>query len=175
MIVGKDENMLKHLKYMSTQCKDDPHFYIHDEIGFNYRMTNVQAAIGVAQMEELEEFIVRKNRNYDLYANLLKGTDKGRLLPFRDGVRSNRWFYSFALDRKVCTGDVREYILKLDRKGIQTRPIWGLIHEQKPYRSALSWQIDKAKVYSEQVINIPCSTNLTEDEIRNVAEELRNL
>ncbi|RAZ27564.1 aminotransferase DegT, partial [Klebsiella oxytoca] len=72
--------------------KDDPHFYIHNEVGYNYRMTNVQAAIGVAQMEELEEFIRRKNKNFALYESLLENTETGKLLPFRSGIRSNKWF-----------------------------------------------------------------------------------
>lgn len=175
MIAGRDMDALKHLKYMSTQCKDDPHFYVHDEVGFNYRMTNVQAAIGVAQMEELEEFIGRKNRNYELYETLLSGSSKGYLLPFRDGVRSNKWFYSFVINREVLDRPVREYIQELEKKGIQTRPIWGLIHEQKPYRNDPAYRIERAKYYSERVINIPCSTNITEDEIKRTAEALEAL
>lgn len=170
MIVSQDKNALAHLKYMSTQCKDDEHFYIHNEVGFNYRMTNVQAAIGVAQMEELEEFVLRKNKNYSLYVNLLNKTDKGYMLPFRSGVRSNKWFYSFVLNKEVCNKPVKEYIVSLQEQGIQTRPIWGLIHEQKPYVNDLAYKIEKAKYYSERIISLPCSTNITEDEINVVCE-----
>lgn len=63
MLVSHDKETLRHIKYLSTQAKDDPHFYIHNEVGYNYRMTNVQAAIGVAQMEELEEFIRRDRKS----------------------------------------------------------------------------------------------------------------
>ena len=156
------------LKYMSTQCKDDAHFYIHNEVGFNYRMTNVQAAIGVAQMEELEEFIARKNRNYELYSKLLENTNNGYILSFRQGTRSNKWFYSFVLNKSVCDKPVKEYIDRLQDKGVQTRPIWGLIHEQKPYIREIAYKIDKAKFYSDRIINLPCSTNITEEEIKHV-------
>lgn len=175
MIVSHNKKALEHLKYMSTQCKDDAHFYIHNEIGFNYRMTNVQAAIGVAQMEELEEFITRKNKNHALYCELLSDTKKGYILPFRDNTRSNKWFYSFVLDKEVCNKPVKEYIESLQEQGIQTRPIWGLIHEQKPYENELSYKIEKAKYYSERVINLPCSTNITEDEIKFVCEKVKEL
>ena len=167
-IVSHDKCALNHLKYMSTQCKDDEHFYIHNEVGFNYRMTNVQAAIGLAQMEELEEFICRKNKNHSLYDKLLKNTNNGYMLQFRDGVRSNKWFYSFVLNKEVCNKPVKEYIVTLQDNGIQTRPIWGLIHEQKPYANDIAYKIDRAKYYCERIINVPCSTNITEDEINKV-------
>lgn len=175
MIVCNDTAALHHLKYMSTQCKDDEHFYIHHEIGFNYRMTNVQAAIGAAQMEELEEFINRKNHNYDLYCTLLHDSDKGSILPFRDKTRSNKWFYSFVLNRDVCKGQLKEYIMSLQKAGIQTRPVWGLIHEQAPYRENIAYDIQKAKYYSERIINLPCSTNISSSDIETVCEEIGRL
>lgn len=175
MIVSQNMKSLEHLKYMSTQCKDDAHFYIHNEIGYNYRMTNVQAAIGVAQMEELEEFILRKNKNHGLYCELLKDARNGYILPFRDNVRSNKWFYSFVLDKTVCSKPVKEYIVSLQENGVQTRPIWGLIHEQKPYVNELAYKIEKSKYYSERIINLPCSTNITKEHIEVVCDRIKEL
>ena len=174
-IAGKDEEALKHLKYLSTQAKDDPHFYIHHEVGYNYRMTNVQAAIGVAQMEELEEFIDRKNRNYNLYCELLRNNEKAYILDFRKDIRSNKWFYSLVLNRDKATKDIRDYIYELQDKGIQTRPIWGLIHEQKPYQQCISYQIEKAKYYSQRIINLPCSTNIKEEDIIFIVELIHSI
>ena len=85
------------MQYISTQAKDDPHYYIHNEIGFNYRMTNLQAALGVAQMEELPGFVRRKNQNYGLYQEQLKDFAFGKLLGFREGTKPNKWFYSLEL------------------------------------------------------------------------------
>ena len=175
MIVSQNKEALLHLKYMSTQCKDDEHFYIHNEIGFNYRMTNVQAAIGVAQMEEIEEFIYRKNKNYDLYIELLKDIDKGYIMSFRDDIRSNKWFYSFVINKETCKKPIKEYIVRLQERGIQSRPIWGLIHEQKPYQNDMSYKIEKAYYYSERIINLPCSTNITEKEIKTVCEQIKDI
>lgn len=171
-VLSGDKDRALHIKYLSTQAKDDPHFYIHNEIGFNYRMTNVQAALGCAQMEELEEFIKRKNRNYDIYRELLEDCDLGYILPFREDIRSNKWFYSFVLDRSKCTHDIKKYIDDLYKEGVETRPMWGLIGEQKPYLSCISYKIEKAKYYSERIINLPCSTNLTEDQIEETAKVL---
>lgn len=174
-IVCRNKEQLAHLKYMSTQCKDDSHFYIHNEVGYNYRMTNVQAAIGVAQIEKLEEFIVRKNRNYELYQKQLEDALTGRLLPFCSEIRSNKWFYSFLLDKELCKKAISEYIFELQKLGIETRPIWGLIHKQKPYITDMAYKIEKAIYYSERIINIPCSTNITESEIQKVCDALRDL
>ena len=173
MIIGNNERTMDHLKYMSTQSKDDSHFYIHNEVGFNYRMTNVQAAIGVAQMEELEEFIKRKHNNYLHYKELLDEDERFHLLEFRQGTRSNKWFYS--LEIKEIKRDIRDIILELQDAGIQTRPIWGLIHEQKPYRLDYAYDIERAEYYSKRIINLPCSTNLTEGDIEKVVEVLKNI
>ena len=175
MIIGRSVERLRHLKYLSTQAKDDAHFYIHKEVGYNYRMTNVQAAIGVAQMEELEEFIRRKNYNYEYYKNLLNDCSIGFLLPFQEGIRSNKWFYSLVINIQNCNCNIKEMIDRLQSRGIQTRPIWGLIHEQAPYKDCISYKIEKARYYSDRIINLPCSTNLTESNIEEVINQLHTL
>lgn len=174
-VTGTNEDSLKHIKYLSTQAKDDELYYIHNEIGYNYRMTNVQAALGVAQLEELEEFVKRKNRNYKLYEESFRECELCELLKFRENTYSNKWFYALKIEIDQVQLDIKEIISILQKKGIQTRPIWGLIHEQKPYFKDSSYHIEKAKYYSQRIINIPCSTNITEEDIVYVAEEIKNL
>lgn len=170
-ITAKNSSDLDYVKYLSTQAKDDALYYIHNEIGYNYRMTNVQAAIGVAQLELLSEFIQRKQKNYDTYQKCLKKIGLPQLLEFRQGTESNKWFYSFSIP-KECAVEVRTLIESLQNEKIQTRPIWGLIHEQKPYQSDIAYEIEKAEEYSRCIINVPCSTNLTEEEIERVVKVL---
>lgn len=174
-MVAKDDAKAKHAKYISTQAKDDVHYYIHNEIGFNYRMTNLQAALGVAQMEELPEFIGRKQRIYAEYERLLKDEKCGYLLPFRAGTESNHWFYSFVLNRDIVKDELRTIITELEENGVQTRAIWGLIHEQKPYVNHAAYKIERAKYYSERVINLPCSTNLALEDVAYVVETLHKV
>ncbi len=170
-IVGKNKASLEHIKYLSTQAKDDEIFYVHNEVGYNYRMTNVQAALGVAQMEELEEFIDRKNKNYDKYESLLDDIHNIELVKFKQDVRSNKWFYSILLN-DTLTKDVRTYVMELQNAGVQTRPIWGLIHEQKPYAKYVAYKIEKAKKYASKIINIPSSTSITDCEIEKVVNQI---
>lgn len=172
-LTARDKEKLLHMKYISTQAKDDPLFYVHHEIGFNYRMTNLQAALGVAQMEELPEFIRRKQENYKYYCEKFQEFSYGKMLGFRADTESNCWFYSLVLDKEKVSLDIREIIQKLQEQGIQTRPIWGLIHEQKPYENAVTYEIEKANYYSERIINIPCSTQLTKEEIEEVVERVK--
>lgn len=174
-ITAKNSETVDHLRYLSTQAKNDLHYYIHDEVGYNYRMTNLQAALGVAQMEELPEFIERKHKNYDLYKKLFEGYNLGKILPFRSGTYSNQWFYSLEINKNRAKGNMRDIITKLDDKGVQTRAIWGLIHEQKPYINAIRYAIEKAPYYSSCILNIPSSTQITEDDIRYSADCIKEV
>ena len=167
MIVAKRKEFLQHIKYLSTQAKDDPLNYIHNEIGYNYRMTNLQAAIGLAQLEQLEDFIEVKKNNYMIYKGKLN-IDGIRIMEFRSESRPNYWFYSLLIENGKI--DVNNFIEEMQKNNIQTRPIWGLIHEQKPYINAQAYKIEKAKYYYSKIINIPCSSNLKREEINRVIE-----
>lgn len=174
-ITADSPKAVDHIRFLSTQAKTDPHYYIHDEVGYNYRMTNLQAALGVAQMEELQEFIGRKKSNYEVYRELFDGFEYGTLMPFRDGTSSNKWFYSLNIDRTRITASMREIIVALHAQGIETRAIWGLINEQKPYEGEETYKLEKAPYYASRILNIPSSTQITEEEIRYVAGKVKQL
>lgn len=173
MIVAKNQDDLKRMKHLSTQAKYDNLYYIHDEIGYNYRMTNLQGALGVAQLEKLEEFIEIKRNNYNLYKELFEEINDVKLLDFNKNTRPNYWFYSLVLESGKINRD--KIIRKLVENKIQTRPIWGLIHEQKPYIENQSYKIEKACYYHDKVINIPCSSNLKQDEVRDIIKIVKNI
>lgn len=172
-ITSNKSEIVDHLRYLSTQAKDDIHYYIHNEIGYNYRMTNLQAALGVAQMEKLPEFIQRKNVNYDIYMDLFDGFELGKMVKFREDIYSNKWFYSLEINRDKISASMREIITELEKRGVQTRAIWGLINEQLPYKEDVSYEIKKASYYAERIINIPSSTQITIDEIKYVADNIK--
>ncbi len=174
-ITANKSEVVDHIRFLSTQAKTDPHYYIHDEVGYNYRMTNIQAALGVAQMEELPEFIRRKQKNYELYNSLFKDFEYGDLMPFRKGTESNKWFYSLCINRNCIKISMRDIIIDLHDKGIETRPIWGLINEQKPYGEEETFELEKAPYYANRILNLPSSTQITEEEIRYVVDEVKKL
>ncbi|MBD5136068.1 MAG: LegC family aminotransferase [Lachnospiraceae bacterium] len=172
MIVSDNEEYLSHARHLTTQAKSDELYYIHDEIGFNYRMTNIQAALGIAQLEQLEEFIDIKNRNYELYAKGIEKIEGLELLPFRKDIRSNKWFYGINCEKFRINRDRMIEYLKENK--IQSRPIWGLVSDQIPYNGSNVYNIEIAKKYWNNVVNIPCSTNLKETDVMRVVSVLEN-
>lgn len=173
MIVSKDKKLVEKAKYLSTQAKDDPLYYIHDEIGYNYRMTNLQAALGVAQLEQLENFIDIKTKNYELYKELISEIEGLQLLNFRKNTRPNYWFYSLFVEKEKYGMDKDELLKRFKKVGIETRPIWYLNHLQKPFRNNYAYKVEKAIYYWKNVLNIPCSTNLTIEDIKYVVEKIK--
>lgn len=174
-VTANKSEVVDHLRYLSTQAKNDPHYYIHNEVGYNYRMTNLQAALGVAQMEKLPEFIRRKQANWELYKKLFEGFELGKMIGFREGTVSNKWFYSLEINRDRVTDSMREIITELEKRGVQTRAIWGLINEQVPYENEDTYKLEKAPYYAARILNFPSSTQITEEEIVYVVDQIKDV
>jgi len=173
MVVSNNQELLDKAAYLAVQAKTDPLYFVHDEIGYNYRMTNIQAAFGTDQIDRLESFIETKIRNYNLYKKAIENIEGLEFLPFREDTRSNHWFYSVIVDKDKYGIDRDELLRKLNDDNIQTRPLWSLIHKQKPYLNNQSYKIEKAEFYEKNLINLPCSSNLSEEEVGVVVEKLR--
>lgn len=172
MIVSNDRELLNRAKHLTTQAKSDELYYTHDEIGYNYRMTNLQAALGLAQLEQLEAFIAVKKENYDLYRQAFEAFDGLSLLPFRLDIRPNYWFYALYVKAPYPLNR-DQVIVYLSEHQIQARPIWGLIQDQIPYQGSQSYEVEKARDYLAHVVNIPCSTNLAKEDAERVADCLK--
>lgn len=173
MVVSNDKDAIDKVRYLSTQAKDDMVFFVHNEVGFNYRLTNVQAAIGMGQLERIEEFISVKTNNFKTYKQYLSECKLGNLFDFSNEIRPNYWFYSLILNDEYYPS--RDKIIKyLSNKGIQTRPIWKLNHLQKPFNKYDMYFNNERKClnFYQRVINLPCSTNLTESEVIDVCNIL---
>ena len=173
MVVGDNEELVEKVRFLSSQAKKDTLYFIHDEIGYNYRMLNLQAALGTSQIDQLESFIETKIKNYKIYKEELEKIEGLEILPFVDGIRANHWFYSLKIDKEKYGIGRDELLQKLVDAGIQTRPIWGLIHQQKPYSACQNYEIEKALYYYDRILNLPCSSNLTEKEVYQVIEKIK--
>ena len=173
MVVGNNKELVEKVRFLSSQAKKDPLYFIHDEIGYNYRMLNLQAALGTSQIDQLENFIETKTKNYKIYKEEFEKIDGLEILSFRDGIRPNHWFYSLKIDKEKYGIGRDELLKKLVESDIQTRPLWGLIHQQKPYTSYQSYEMEKSLYYYDRVLNLPCSSNLTEKEVYQVIGKIR--
>lgn len=173
MVVSHNKELLDKVEFLSTQAKTDSLYFIHDEIGYNYRMTNIQAAFGTDQIGRLESFIETKIRNYNLYKKAIEQIEGLTLLPFRPDTRANHWFYSIIVDKEKYGLDRDELMNRLNSSNIQTRPLWRLVHKQNPYLKNEAYKIEKAYFYEKNLINLPCSSNLKEEDIEIVIESLK--
>lgn len=175
MIVTNNRLLAEKAKYLTNQAKDDPIRYIHHEIGYNFRLTNLQAALGLAQLEQLKKFIKIKKNNYELYCKFLSSIKGVKMLGIPKGISPNYWFYSLLVENKEY-GMTREKLMnRLREKNIQSRPIWYLNHLQRPYRMNQSYKIEKAPWFWKRVLNLPCSTSLQEKQINHIVSVIYNL
>jgi perosamine synthetase len=174
MIVTSNPAYAERAKYLTTQAKDDDVRYVHNEVGYNFRLTNVQAAIGVAQLERLPEMLGAKRANYAKYKGVI---DQIAGLSIADApayARNNNWMYALQVDKNRYGKDREQLMKDLGAQGIQTRPLWYLNHLQVPYRGCQRYRVEKAPRMLEMTLNIPCSTNLKQSEIEYVMDRLRD-
>ena len=169
MVVTDDENLAKRVRHLTTQANRDSFEYDHDEIGYNYRLTNIQAAMGVAQMESLREYIEIKRKNATAYKVLLSDIRDVEFLWEKDWTRSNFWFYTIKVPKEY-KNPLIEHLLS---RNIQVRPIWKLIHTLPMYKDYQTYVIHNAVEAYEGCINLPCSVNLKSEEIKLVVENIK--
>jgi len=169
MIVTDNEAWARRAKYLTTQAKDDPVEYIHNEIGYNYRLPNIQAAMGCAQLERLEEHIAAKRRVSTSYTSILQQTNGLTLMreaPWATGIF---WMYTVLVDDKITGVKSRVLLRALRDNGIQTRPLWRPLHMLPIYQRAQAYNVIHAPTLYWQSLSLPCSTSITEVEIARVA------
>lgn len=167
MIVTNDKALAMRLKHLSTQAKTDSIEYIHDECGYNYRLVNVLAAMGVAQMEQLPDFLQRKKAIDQQYKALLMGKKDFGFQAVLPEVSPNYWLMT------VLTAEMPTLLARLTAQHIQARPLWRPMHLLPMFANDMfiTQQKQTAFLYAH-ALSIPCSVGITESEIRTVAEVL---
>ncbi|MDL2215524.1 aminotransferase class I/II-fold pyridoxal phosphate-dependent enzyme [Ruminococcaceae bacterium OttesenSCG-928-N02] len=175
MLVSPHEQWVQRALYLTNVATNDLgadtyRQFIHNEVGYHYRLTNLAAALGLAQMKKLEGFIARKNDFHKMYTQALDGKNGYRILQYNPDAYCNKWFLSLYLED--CPKSRDEMIGYLDANGIQSRPIWTLICDLPPYKECQCADLTTARRYRERVVNLPSSTGLTDEEIQTVIDTL---
>lgn len=170
MVATNNKDLAHKIRHLSSQAKKDPFEYDHDEIGYNYRLSNIQAAMGVAQMERLDEFVAIKRRNAASYRGLLSEIEEVGFVWEKLWAKSNFWFYTVKVPQKEKRGLI-DFLLS---KGIQVRPIWKLINTLSMYKDHQTSTTENAIKAYETCINLPCSVSLREEEIRFIVENIKS-
>jgi perosamine synthetase len=175
MIVTDNEDWEEKAKYLTTQAKDDPLEYVHNEIGYNYRLTNIQAAMGVAQLEQLDDYIAAKRRIARRYNEAFG--DVSGITPMKeaDWAFSIFWMYTILIDEKKYGKESRELLKLLGELGIQTRPLWQPLHLSPAHNDYQRPQCKVAERLSRQALSLPSSVGLTNTEQRRTLSVLRRL
>lgn len=159
-ILTNDAALAREAKHLTTTAKM-PHRweYRHDRIGYNYRLPNVNAALGCAQLEQLPGFVEAKRRLFEKYRAAFAGTSGLRLMEEPAGTRSNYWLQTLVLDR--VTASQRDDVLEATNDaGLMTRPAWTLMHKLEPYQGCPRMDLPVAESLEQRVINIPSSAHL---------------
>ena len=176
MLVTSNEELARRAKYLTTQAKDDPTEYVHSEIGYNYRLTNLLAAMGCAQLEQLETFIAAKQRIASRYAEGLQRpagnfANEGSFMGVQYLVAVHR---SGGQRRFWCRFTAANAFAEIPRK-IQTRPLWQPIHLSGAHRGGSATKMPIAEKLYQQALSLPCSAGLGEKEQNRVIEEIRSI
>ena len=171
MLVSKNESWIKKAKFLSTQAKEEHLHYEHKEFGYNYRMSNVLAAIGVAQMEVLEERVNRRREIYDLYQkNLGERHEINFMLEIPDS-RGNRWLTTLTFDHT----DPLKVIAALEAENIESRPVWKPMHLQPLFKDALVFEDGTSEKLFAQGICLPSGSSMTNEDVLFVCRVIKKV
>ncbi len=153
MLLFSDETMARRAKHLTTQAKV-PHRweFIHDSIGYNYRMPNINAALGCAQLEQLPNFIADKRRTAEAYRRFFENIDGIEFVTEPEGTRSNYWLNAILLPDRTARDSFLEYT---NNHGIQTRPVWELMPNLRMWESAATDGIMVSRDIADRLVNIP--------------------
>jgi len=168
MIVTNDEALAKKAKHLTTQAKSDPFEYVHDEIGYNYRLVNVAAAMGVAQMEQLPGFIQRKHEIIEFYKKELSGVGDIAFQEVSADVNPNWWLPTIKTEKQ------KQVLKLLNDNKLQSRPFWVPMNQLRMFKDDIYYnKTDRSNYVYQHCLSIPCSTNITNEELQAVANKIK--
>ena len=175
MLVTNNAEWAARARYLTTQAKDDPIEYVHNAIGYNYRLTNLLAAMGCAQMEQLDVFVEAKRRIARSYRESLADLPGVRLPEEAEWAFSTFWMYTPLIDEKESRIDSRQLLRKLNENKIQARPLWQPMHRSPAHDSSGSPPCPIADALHRQAISLPCSVGLSRSSQDQVVAVISNL
>jgi len=174
MLVGSNPSLTRHARHLSTQAKADGLEYVHDEVGFNYRLSNIQAALGCAQLEKLDAMLTKKRSIRLLYEQAIRGETKAmELQATANWAQSAHWLNSLRLTGQHGYAATRDVIDRMQQRNITTRPLWQPIHRNPPFQDpdhACAGTV--AQNLYENAISLPSSVGLGKEEPRRIIQTL---
>lgn len=170
MIITDDEVLAKKAKHLTTQAKSDPFEYMHDEVGYNYRLVNTAAAMGVAQMEQLPRFLERKREIISFYKKELEGVGDITFQKIDPEVSPNWWLPT------IMTEKQKKVLKILNDNRLQSRPFWVPMNLLPMYRADIYYTKNNRSDYIYQkCLSIPCSTYITDNDMMSVVSKIKEV
>ncbi len=174
MIVTDNEAWAQRAKYLTTQAKDDPVESIHNEIGFNYRLTNIQAALGCAQMEKLDEYIAAKRHIAKQYEEGLVAISGITCMPEASWAQSIFWMYTVMIDEEDFGMDSRTLLGYLGSSGIETRPLWQPLHRVPAHKAGHRNFCCVVDQITRKALSLPSSVGLSPSDQHRVIDSIQS-
>jgi perosamine synthetase len=162
VIVTNDDDAARRAQYLTTQAKDDALYFRHDHVGFNYRMSSLNAALGLAQLERIDDFLATKRAIYARYRAALAHRADLQWVEEAPGDRASYWLASFVMSGGRPRRD--RVLRALIDAGIEARPPWQPNHTQLPYRGNIRGPIRRALEIADFGLHLPSSVALSEDD-----------
>jgi perosamine synthetase len=172
MVVTNNGDWARRIRYLTTQAKDDKIEYVHKEVGYNYRLSNIQAAMGCAQLEQLDIFIATKRQIAATYNEGLKGVPGIEPMRQSHWALGTWWMYTVLVDESEFGMSSRSLIALLGEKGIQCRPLWQPLHMSPAHSGGRKTDCTVAEMLYIKGVSLPCSAGLGGDELSEVIRSI---
>ena len=173
-ILSKNKEFITKAKFLATQSREDQPHYEHKEIGYNYRMSNVCAAIGLGQLEVLETRVIKRRYIHDFYKNKLSKIESIKFLNDIDGFYSNRWLTTIVLEEnsKINNEKIR---LELHKNNIESRPLWKPMHLQPVFNTYQAFTNGVSEDLFNRGLCLPSGSNMSDQDLNRVVDIIKNL
>lgn len=171
-VVGNDEGQMKLVRHLTTTARVWPD-YDFDMVGFNYRMTNLQAAVGCAQMERLSSLVAVKRKVHRYYETELEELAEYGITFFPATEGSSCWFSGIVLPKGETLETAKSICVFLKEEGIEARAFWKPVHLQKPYEDCFRSDVSVSESLWQRIVTLPCSTGISEDELMKTVATVR--
>ena len=172
MILTDSDEYSHQARYLSTQAKDDAFLFLHNEVGFNYRLTNIQAALGLAQFENFSNIKNTKANIHSFYQNLFAESENIELISPDSKIESNYWLNIIKFSCKDLQQQAIQKFLSAD---IEVRPIWHAKHLQEPFKNSYAFKIENAPMQIENSLCLPSSVGLSKEEFSRITKVVKAL
>lgn len=173
-LLSNTSEWVEEARFLATQAKDPAPHYQHSTVGYNYRLSNVAAAIGLGQLEVLKDRIAARRANHEFYRTLLAGIPGVHFLDEPKGYFSNRWLSCILIDPKESNGITRETLrLALEKEHIESRPLWKPMHLQPLFKKAPFFGEGYCETLFDQGICLPSGSNLTARQKDRISNQLK--